>query len=70
MELNRALAEIFFKGGWFIAQRMNLRLQIFTIILGLGVFLSCGGLVPAWGEGTVALSADKKEEFSIFPGIR
>ena len=53
-----------------MAQRMNLRLQIFTIILGFGVFLSCGGLVPAWGEETVAFNADKNEEFSIFPGIR
>jgi len=50
-----------------MAQRMNSRLQIFTIILGLGVFLWCGGLVPAWGEGTVAFNADKNEEFSSSP---
>ena len=48
--------------------RMNLRLQIFTIILGLGVFLSCGGLVPAWCDENVALkSAETGESSSITP---
>lgn len=61
------LAEIFFKGGWCMAKRMNSRLQIFTIILGLGIFLLCGGLVPAWSEATVAFNADRTEEFSSPP---
>ena len=48
--------------------RMNLRLQIFTIIVGLGVFLSCGGPVPAWCDEDVALkSAETGESSSIAP---
>ncbi len=50
-----------------MAQKMNSRLQIFTILLGLSVILSWGGLGVAWGEEPVASTAEINGKSSSNP---
>jgi len=44
MNIASCLLKSFSKEEWLMAQKMNARLQIFTIILSLSIFLSWGGL--------------------------